>query len=123
MRFMLVVLIVLLTACGSQTDPVEQESQYRYVEELGGIPVPVEAKQLAFDAERKAGKYEVPQDYDSFHVSYHDKLDQEGWTLTEIESSKVISVEKNGKKFQVIVTGRSSDENISNLSIKRMAAK
>lgn len=123
MRFMLVVFIVLLTACGSQTDPVEKEPQYRYVEELGGIPVPVEAKQLAFDAERKVGKYEVPQDYDSFHVFYHDKLDQEGWTLIEIESSKVISAEKNGKKFQVIVTGRSSDENISNLSIKRMAAK
>jgi len=119
MRFMLIFAIVLLTACGSQNAPAEQEPQYRYVEELGGIPVPAEAKQLAFDAEGKVGKYEVPQDFESFQASYRDKLEQEDWTLAEIEGNKVISAKKNGAKFQVIMTKRSSDENVSNLFIKR----
>jgi len=106
---------VLLASCDGRSAKVEPEPTYHDVQELGGIPVPDEAKQTALDPAEKSGYYEIPRPFEQFHAAYRDKLKQEGWKVTEIEGNKVVSAEKNDTKLLVIVTRLKGSDEISNL--------
>ncbi|OWR31131.1 hypothetical protein CDO73_08320 [Saccharibacillus sp. O23] len=113
--FLILIAAVLLVSCDGRSAEVEQELTYHDVQELGGIPVPDEAKQTALDPAAQSGYYEVSRPFETFYADYHDKLKQEGWKVSEVESHKVVAAEKNDTKLLVIVTRLKGSDEASNL--------
>ncbi|WP_223070161.1 hypothetical protein [Paenibacillus caui] len=95
MRLIGLLFIIVLTACSNTLD---NSTEYKNIQELNDLPIPSSATEVDKKSTEDLKNYEIPQTFENFNVSYQEKLKDEGWKITEVESNKVISVEKNNTK-------------------------
>ncbi|WP_256021659.1 hypothetical protein [Paenibacillus kribbensis] len=93
-------------------------TEYENVQELNNLPVPSTAIEVAEKSARDLNNCKIPQFFENFNASYQEKLKNEGWEITEVESNKVISVEKNNIKYLLIIT-KSSDTQTTKVTVRK----
>ncbi|WP_256873534.1 hypothetical protein [Paenibacillus kribbensis] len=120
MRLICLVLLMILTSCSNVTNSSTQEvsTEYENVQELNNLPVPSTAIEVDEKSAKDLKKYKVPQPFENFNAAYQEELKGEGWELTEVESNKVISVEKNNIKYLLIIT-KSSDSQTTKVTVRK----
>ncbi|WP_404580767.1 hypothetical protein [Paenibacillus sp. RC21] len=113
------VLLIILASCSNVTDSSTKEvsTEYENVQELNNLPVPSTAIEVDEKSARDLKNYKIPQSFENFNASYQEKLKGEGWEITEVESNKVISVEKKNIKYLLIIT-KSSDTQTTNVTVR-----
>ncbi|KJD46484.1 hypothetical protein [Paenibacillus terrae] len=118
MRLICLVLLIILASCSNVTDSSTKEAstEYENVQELNNLPVPSTATEVDGKSSRDLKNYKIHQSFENFNASYQEKLKGEGWGIIEVESNKVISVEKNNIKYLLIIT-KSSDTQTTNVTV------
>ncbi|AZH28734.1 MULTISPECIES: hypothetical protein [Paenibacillus] len=120
MRLICLVLLIILASCSNVTDSSTQEvsTEYENVQELNNLPLPSTAIEVDGKSAKYFKIYEVSQPFENFNAAYQKELKDEGWEITEVESNKVISVEKNNIKYLLIIT-KSSDNQTTKVTVRK----
>jgi hypothetical protein len=121
MRLICLILLIILASCSNVTNSSTHEvnTEYENVQELNNLPVPSTAIEVDKKSAKDLKNYEVPhQPFDNFNAAYQEELKGKGWEITEVESNKVISVEKNNIKYLLIIT-KNSDAQTTNVTVRK----
>ncbi|SEO50918.1 hypothetical protein SAMN04487895_108132 [Paenibacillus sophorae] len=120
MRLILILCFIALTACSNITNNSSVESiVFEYVQELNNLPIPENASEIENRSAIDLKSYEVPEKFEVLNKAYIKKLTDEGWSITEIESNKVMRVMKDNSKYTLIITKKSNDKNLTNVTIRK----
>ncbi|WP_233277407.1 hypothetical protein [Paenibacillus durus] len=120
MRLILVLCFIALNACSNITNHSSVESiVFEYVQELNNLPIPENASEIENRSAIDLKSYEVPEKFEVLNKAYIKKLTDEGWSITEIESNKVMRVMKDNSKYTLIITKKSNDKNLTNVTIRK----
>ncbi|AIQ14186.1 hypothetical protein PDUR_21400 [Paenibacillus durus] len=92
---------------------------FEYVQELNNLPIPENASEIENRSAIDLKSYEVPEKFEVLNKAYIKKLTDEGWSITEIESNKVMRVMKDNSKYTLIITKKSNDKNLTNVTIRK----
>ncbi|MEC0233522.1 hypothetical protein P4H71_04025 [Paenibacillus kribbensis] len=111
---------MILASCSNVTNSSTHEvnTEYGNVQELNNLPVPSTAIEVDKKSAKDLKNYEVPQPIENFNAAYQEELKGEGWEITEVESNKVISVEKNNINYLLIIT-KSSDTQTTKVTVRK----
>lgn len=120
MRLFCLVLLILLASCSNTTNPPMDEGsmEFENIGELNNLPIPTNATEVGNNSTEDLKTYEVPQGFEKFNTAYREKLKNEDWVITEVESNKVIAVEKNNIKYLLFITKKSNSQ-VTNITVRQ----